>query len=195
MMREPPSDQLTQKQRLSLFHTTSLPLHERLTIPDGDINVALFLRIGARSVHFSSANLGPLALHARGVEDAATLRRLGFDSLSLVDRVFATEAAAAFGADAVKAVFLIEPHDAVAVAGCDAMHILNVTVEDLVRLCAGAPLEATAVLQQSPSVAGVTAKSLLDSGLRGKQLHALGITASILRNEGASDAEVVKLMA
>ena len=194
MLREPLSHELTQKQRMLLFHTTSLPVHERLTIPDAEINVALFLRIGARSVHLSSANLGPLALHARGVEDAATLRRLGFDSLSLVDRVFATEAAAAFGADAVKASFLLEPHDAVAVAGCDAVHILNLTVDDLVQLCAGAPLEATAVLQQSSSVAGVTAQALLDSGLRGKQLHGLGITAAVLRAQGASDADVLKLM-
>ena len=61
------------------------------------------------------------------------LRQLGFDALHLVDPDFANEASMAYGSEAMRNAFLASAADAVALSGSEAMHILDISVRDLLR--------------------------------------------------------------
>ena len=110
----------------------------------------------------------PRMLKERGASTALQLRRLGFDSLHIVDAKFCQELLDAFGADDTKQAFLTTPEDAVSIAGCSSVDLLNVSNSDLLTLCAGAPAAAEAVLQQSAladPLAGIDVSTVLDTGV------------------------------
>jgi len=168
------------KQRITLFHNTSLSNADALELEDEAINFDLLVRHGVTALNIATANVRILALKRRGVDDVKQLRRLGFDALHLVDGVLCADACAAFGAKAVIDCFLVAPKDAVALAGSDAIATLGLSNEALLAVCAGAPVEAFAVLEQhvgTPNpLDGVHAATLLDTGLRAPQLKTLGCT-------------------
>ena len=175
-----PHAPLDVKQRMTLFYNTSLTNEQALGLEDSEINFDLLVRHGVTALNIATAGLRPLALKRRGVEEAAQLRRLGFDALHLVDPVLCADASAVYGAKAVIDTFLVAAQDAVALAGSDAVATLGLTNEELLAACAGAPIEAQAVLEQHTggpnALAGVRAATLLDTGLRAPQLKALGYT-------------------
>lgn len=107
------------------------------------------------------------------------LKKSGVDALSLAMNVQLTnEIMALFGATETIKTFVTTPSDAVAIASSEAAATLELTTEDLLQRCSGAPLEARAVLEQLPSTdifVGVKTRTVLDSGLRGKTLQAIGI--------------------
>jgi len=176
--------ELTVKQRLSLFKNTSVSNEAALTTPESEISFELLARSGVQAVNIQAAGIRISDLQNMGVSTARQLRRLGFDALHLVDPVLCYDANSVFGAAEVVAAFLCTPQDAVALAGSDAITTLNLTMEPLLQLCAGAPTEALAVLQQSEKknpLCGVNAQTLLDTGLRAKQLCALGFSIASMR--------------
>lgn len=179
-VRKETTQSLDVKQRLTLFHNTSLSNADALGLDDDAINFDLLVRHGVTALNIATANVRILALKRRGVDDVTKLRRLGFDALHLVDPVLCADASAAYGAKAVIDCFLVAPQDAVALAGSDAVAILGLGNEELLAVCAGAPIEAFAVLEQHAGgpnpLAGVAATTLLDTGLRAPQLKTLGCT-------------------
>ena len=125
------------KQRLCLFHNTSMPAEEALALDVAQITAELLLEKGVKASNIAAAGLGPAALHAMGVREPTTLRSMGFTALYLADAVFASEANSAYGGPSVIDAFLISASDAVCIAGSDAVGILGVTTEQLMAV--GAP--------------------------------------------------------
>jgi hypothetical protein len=127
------------------------------------------------------------------------IEQLGFDALHLVDSSLCADATAAYGTAAVKQTFAKSPPDAVALAGTESAIFLGLQPQELITLCAGAPVEAAAVLKQlrAVSMGGLeqfTATSVLDTGLREAQLKALGYGfADTSKLRGISKAHIAKL--
>lgn len=184
---------LSAKQRLTLFHGTDVTAEKALLVSESELNFDMLMTHGVRAVGIATAGLRPLALKTLGVTNSSQLRRLGFDALHLVDTVWCQEATAAYGAQDVVEVFLQTPSDAVALAGSEALSTLGIGMQRLLEVCAGAPTEAVAVLQQVPlesPLEGVSAVTLLDTGLRAPQLKQMGFGISsvrAMRNVGHQD--------
>lgn len=184
-VRKKPVDALDVRQKLTLFHNTGVNAEQALTMSDSEITFEMMVSHGVKALNIVTAGIRPLRLKQLGVQTPSQLRRLGFDALHLVDRAFCEEANAAYGASSVVAAFLSSPSDAVAFAGSDAVHTLNITVGQMLEACAGAPTEALSVLQQQAMerpLREVNATTLLDTGLRATQLKQVGITLTTLND-------------
>jgi len=196
-IRTEATEELSVKQRLTLFHGTSLNAEQVLSMSPEEVTFEALLSHNVKAVNIVTAGIRPVALKRMGVAEAAQFRRLGFDALHLVDPVLCTEANAAYGATALIEVFLVQPSDAVAFAGSEAMEILGLQVQQLLETCAGSPIEAQAVLQQisgANPIKGIQANTLLDTGLRASQLRSLGITPKMLAElPGAGNSLLSKL--
>ena len=172
-------------------------------VEDRELTFEYMLAHGVRALDVAAAGLGPLALKQRGANYAHDLRRLGFSALHLACPEFAHEIVLAFGADQVVGAFLISPRDAVSVAGSSVFSLLDVSVESLLELCAGSPNDAKEVLKQldrqaaratATALEGVSAKALLDTGLRSQTLRELGYSLTrVAEQTGASSEELLKL--
>lgn len=188
---------LNVRQKLTMFHGSSLGAEAVLSMQDDDINFDLMLKNHVTALNLTTAGVRPLELKRRGVVAAAQLRRLGYDALHLVDPVTCNEASAAFGASDVVLNFLCTPSDAVALAGSEAVTTLGISVEQMLAACAGAPTEALSVLQQvtvETPLRGVQATTLLDTGLRAPQLKQLGYGLPSMRGmAGVTGEELTKL--
>ena len=196
-VRKTPEVALSVRQKLTMFHGTGLSAETVLGTEDDAINFELMLKNAVKALNLTTAGVRPLELKRRGVATAAQLRRLGYDALHLVDPVTCNEASAAYGAVEVVQSFLCTPSDAVALAGSEAVATLNISVEQLLSACAGAPTEALSVLQQVTCEAplrGCAASVLLDSGLRAPQLKQLGYGLATLRGlSGLGGGDLSKL--
>ena len=159
---------------------------------DADMTFAMLVENGVKVKNVAAAGIGPKKLKEMGLENAEQLRKFGFDALYLADPKFASEANAAFGSDSIREIYLNSASDAVAIAGTDAMDLLGITCLDLMQVCAGAPTEAHAVLQQLPlgkSLTGVQASVILDTGLRKAALMELGYSLSTIVAQTSADAK------
>eukprot|EP00966_Prymnesium_polylepis_P049055 1135242-Prymnesium_polylepis.1 len=126
-------EMLSIRQRLALFHGTSVTAETALQFSDAEINAELLRKGGVTMNNMTAAGVGPLLLKRMGVESASELSDMGFDALHLSDTQFATEATSAYGAADVGEAFLRSASDAVAIAGSDAMDILGVSVQQLLE--------------------------------------------------------------
>ena len=196
-VRKKAVDDLDARQKITLFHNTGVSAEQALTMPDSEITFELMVAQGVKALNIVTAGIRPLRLKQLGVQSPSQLRRLGFDALHLVDRAICEEANAAYGAASVVAAFLATPADAVAFAGSDAVHTLNITVGQMLEACAGAPTEALSVLQQQSierPLREVNATTLLDTGLRATQLKQVGIALTSLQEmPGFEPGMAVKL--
>lgn len=167
---------LSPKQRLALVHGTNISTSTILNLTDGEITYEFLVDNCVPPHNLAAAGVTPLVLKARGAADAASLLSLGYDALHLCDAGFCDGIVAAFGAVSVVAAFLQTPLDAVSLAGSSAAERLGLCQQRLVETCAGAPIEAYAVLRADPRAAGIRALTILDTGLRARQLRELGWT-------------------
>ena len=184
-VRRPQEVELDLKQRMTLFSGTGVTAETVVSKPMAELTFDYFISNGVRALNISTTGIRPLALRSFGVDTATQLKQLGFDSLHLVDPVFAEETCAAYGADDVVKTFLCTEHDAVTLAGSEAIGLLGICTQQLLELCAGFPTEANAVLQQTASkspLEGVSGTTLLDTGLRAAQFNALGIDAAHVKS-------------
>lgn len=184
-VRKPADAALSTRQKLALFHGSALNAEQALSIDDDAITFEMLLKNGVKAVNICAAGIRPLALKQHGVTTAMQMRRLDFDALHLVDPAICQEASAAYGASNVIEAFLQAPSDAVALAGTDAMGILDLSVQQLLEVCAGAPTEAVEVLKQvtdASPLKGVSSTTLLDTGLRASQLKQLGYSLAAARD-------------
>ena len=188
---------VTPRQRLILFADTELSADKALALPDEQLTAGLLIEQGVKASSIMAAGIGPRQLHKMGVSDADTLRRMGFDPLYLVDARFCSEANATFGAASVKATFLCSASDAVCLAGSAAVAILGISTGELLRACAGASVEAFAVMQQvdkGQALFNVDPDTLLDTGLRKQKLLELGYSLSnVVAQTGAGSKHLRKL--
>ena len=190
------SQALSDRQRIALLHGSGLKPAEVLELDDAEFRLEALLRRGCTAANIVCSGVNAGQLRERGVKHATTLRRLGFDSLHLVDSSICSDFSREFGADAVQRAFLTSASDAVVVAGTEAVSILCLTPDFLLSLCAGAPIEASNVIAQHDTPAAelmkeVTTSVLLDTGLRAAQLRSLGIgfvELSKLKNFAPGDA-------
>lgn len=196
-MRKAPAEGLNVRQRLALFHGSGINAENALTTSEDDITFDLMMRHGVKALNIQAAGIRPMQLKRYGVTQAAHMRRLDYDALHLVDPVICNEANAAFGAADVIGAFLNSPQDAVALAGTEATTILNLSVQQLLEVCAGAPTEAISVLKQANGempLRGVEVKVLLDTGIRAPQLKQLGYgLASVREMAGVTSNDIGKL--
>jgi hypothetical protein len=183
--------------RLAIFHGSSVGAEEALGLEDSAITFDLLMRHGVKAVNLMAAGVGPTSLKARGAHAPQQLRQLGFDALHLCDPDFCNEASMAYGARPVASAFLATANDAVALAGTEAMHILDLQSKDLLAHCAGFPGEAVAVLQQltpGTSLQDVPATLLLDAGLRAGSLKQCGYgLAGVVTQVDPTGLELSKL--
>ena len=188
---------LSIRARLALFHDSSVNAETACSIEEQEITYDLMMRSGVKALNLQTAGIGPTRLKTMGVESAMQMRQLGFDALHLCDADFANEATMAFGSEAVRSAFLASAADAVALAGSEAMHILNVTVLELLTVCAGYPGEAKAVLQQLPqgnALHDISCSVVLDAGLRHDSLRQCGYgMAGVIQQISPTGPELVKL--
>ena len=196
-VRRAQAEGLTTRQKLTLFHGSGLRAETALGTPDDQITFDMLLTNGVKALNICTAGIRPLALKQFGVTQASQLRRLGFDALHLVDPIWCQEASAAHGAADVIQAFLVSPQDAVSLSGTEAVATLNISMDQLLEVCAGAPTEAISVLSQSTDAAplkGVAITTLLDTGLRAPQLKQLGYSLSTVRElAGIAGDHIAKL--
>ena len=198
--REDPAPQcvLTPRQRMTLVNGTSVSHQTAAEMDDAGFDFAFFQRHGVRSRNIKVAGLGPVQLKERGVENATALRALGFSTIDLVDGTLCASCVSAFGAADVVSAFLVDASDAVVLAGSPAMFQLDLDISTLLMVCAGCPTQAEAVVAQThprgACLGKVTPETLLDTGLRNKQLTNLGFTReSIQAQTRASREQLAKL--
>lgn len=211
---------LSTKERLALIAGTSLVPASVLSMPDKDIDVDWMIKHGIRPIGIRAANMEPKHLYERGgiVDDYKTL---GYDAIHLCNVKWCHACLALFGCDHLKRVFLANAMDAIVLADAPTTFDLNIEPSDLIGLCAGQPIEATAVIKQMKSLQapcqtrattharphtrpharphtvtaqGLSASELLDTGLRSKTLVELGWTDERLKAElNATNEEMQKL--
>ena len=183
--------------RLALFHGTSVTAKQALALCEDDITFEMLLQSGCKTVNVVTASISFLHLKAMGADTPHKLRQLGFNALHLCDPDVCNQASMAYGAVAVTDAFLTSAQDAVALAGTEAMHILNITNVQLFAQCAGFPGEAKAVLQQlaaGTALRAVSARVLLDAGIRSDALKQCGYGITTVVDQLApTSAELVKL--
>ena len=188
---------LSQKQRLALARRVVVP-QVLLQANDDEINTNFLSKHGIRSVNIKSAGLLPLQLKERGMRTATDLRTFGFDSIDLNDAAFCASCVSAFGAPETTLAFVISAGDAVAVAGSTAVIQLGITTEKLLGVCAGAPVQAKAVLQQLEPRGGalvcVNIITVMDTGLRSKVLQELGYSSKwIMMQTGCTTKDMERM--
>ena len=190
-VRPTESDELNTRQRLFLLHGVQMSAEEALAMNESEFTYEFLKEKGIKATNITMAGIGPKRLKKMGLETAEQLRHLGFDALYMTDPKFASECNSCFGSDQVMETYLKSASDAVALSGSDAMNILGIQVIDLLNACAGAPTEASAVLQQLPlgsSLIGVPASVLLDTGLRKSALMDLGYSLAVVASQTKADA-------
>jgi hypothetical protein len=185
---------LTSKLRLALIAGTKVQPKDVLEMQDADINYNFLLKHQIPVTNIRVGGFTPTMLHARGALDAEALQRLGFDALHLLNTTFLNDAVAVYGSGDIVATFLKNPYDAVALADAGVMQTLSITIGRLMQECAGSPAEAVAVLQQLKSIDDLPITTLLDTGIRGPQLAALGYTYKVVQKAtGANKIHMEKL--
>ena len=191
------SSLLTTRQRLALTKGI-MDVESALSLNDAAIDTLFLLtkRVPVNQIRCSKVT--PFDLKNRGMESALQLRELGFDALDLADPSFCSSSISAFGVESVVQAFLLTASDAVAIAGSTAVLQLNITTSKLMELCAGAPEQAQAVLQQlvprGGALNGVSANLLLDTGLRAKKLCELGYFMTNVMNQTCASKSEVQLL-
>lgn len=189
----PPRSSLSPKQRLALVHSTGISTAAILNMTDAEIDFEFVKKHRIPTHNLSAAGVTPLVLKARGASDASELVALGYDALHLVEPSFCDGAISAFGAASVVDAFVSAPLDAVSIAGSSAVEKLGISTQALLETCAGASIEAFAILKVSPCE-GVRTATLLDAGLRGRQLRELGWSEENARELIGTSAELAKLL-
>lgn len=197
MKRMVVGDVLAARERVALFHGTSITASEAIEMKDEEITYNFMLKAGVKCINIQVASLKPMALSRRGFETTESLRNFGFDALHMCDPSWCNEACLAYGQKELVNVFVVSASDAVAVSGSEAMAMLRITPNDLLERCAGFPGEAHSVLQQLPhggSLRGVSVRTLLDSGLRATALKSCGYGFKhVMEQTGADARELAKL--
>lgn len=190
-------------ERLRLFDGTPCTAEEASAYDDAEITFDLIRSFGCSPDNLMAAGLLPCELARRGATNAASFREVGFDAADLVDPAFAAQLIEVVGVPEALRTFVSDASDAVCVAGSDAVEALGIDVATLLILCAGAPVEAEAVLsqmlrrtagRQGGVLHGVDIGVLLDTGIRANALRDCGISVVALAKATAATANNLSML-
>jgi hypothetical protein len=204
----PSSSRLTARplslcERLRLFDGTASTAEEASAYDDAEITFDLIRSLGCSPDNILTAGLLPCELSRRGAANAASFREAGFDAADLVDPAFAAQLIEVIGVPETIRTFVSDASDAVCVAGSDAVEALGLDVATLLMLCAGAPVEAEAVLsqmlrrtagRQGGVLHGVDIRVLLDTGIRANALRQCGIAVVALAKATGATANNLSML-
>lgn len=179
-----PAPQLSEAQRLILFHGTTLSIDEAFAMDAADVTFDLMVAHGCTFDSIVAANLQAPALCTAGFETPTHFKRVGMDALDLVDIGWTRSLVRLFGANAVRTAFVSTSGDAVAIVGTESARVLAVEIDCALELCAGDPRAAERVLTITPNMpaalAGTTIDRLLDTGMREHSLVRCGVSLGAL---------------
>ena len=182
-------------QRLALACGTRLTAERAVSLSESELTFSFLVDQGVKPANFGAAQIGPLQMKRIGAETAGDLSKAGFVSLHLCDEKWASEAVSAYGAEDLRETFFQGPADSVALAGTRAADLLELGVNQLMEQVAGLPTEAFETLKQIQGrkrTEGLSAITLLDSGLRASQLRMLSIGPTQIRSMKDGTPEAVK---
>lgn len=187
MRRAVDDDDVTLRQRLCL---TSCTLG---TFDAGALNLEFCVNHHVTFVSIRASKISMERLKTAGL-DIPALKRLGLCSIDLCDAAMARELVQTFGRAALTEHLVKTPSDAVAVVGSEFCDMVGLTSNDLLALCAGAPLQAIAILGALPHrLRGVGARVLLDCALNRALLLKSGFLESEIRVLPGESADFAKL--
>ena len=190
------SDQFNLRTKLILFHGTGVSASEAVSLPDENITYTFLVERGVASANLKACGISLVYWKACGFESAQCFKKLGFDSLDLVEGGICNELLLMFGKEELIKTFLTCETDAVSIAGSQGAVLLNVSIKQLLEQCIGYPAHALSVLKQSNKSSenrmhNLTAKLLLDCGLQLKTLASIGImVGDVIEETKASPREL-----
>ena len=184
----------TLRQRMSLVLEVDATAETIAGMRDAEIDHAFLLAHHISPTLIRAAKITPLQLKAHGTTTVAKLTELGFSALHLLDEGWCAQCVAAYGAPNLLDEFLVTTNDAVILAASPAIAQLGINLGILLLMCSEQPAAAREVLAQYKHVRNVPPETLLETGLRAKDLQSLGYTKARLREDTyATDAQLSML--
>tara|TARA_Y100000389_G_scaffold180708_1_gene195750 strand:- start:683 stop:1300 length:618 start_codon:yes stop_codon:yes gene_type:complete len=195
LLRRVPADmEYTLRQRTSLVLEVEATAESIAAMRDAEIDHAFLLAHHISPTLIRAARITPLQLKAHGTSSVAKLAELGFGALHLLDEGWCAQCVAAYGAPNLLDEFLVTTNDAVILAASPAIAQLGINLGILLLMCAEQPAAAREVLAQYRHVRNVPPETLLETGLRARDLQSLGYSKERLREDTyATDAQLSML--
>ena len=182
------------RQRMSLVLEADATAEAIGAMRDADIDHAFLLAHHISPTLLRAAKITPLQLKAHGTTTVAKLAELGFSALHLLDEGWCAQCVAAYGAPCLLDEFLVTTNDAVVLAASPAIAQLGINLGILLLMCSENPRAAREVLAQYKHVRNVPPETLLETGLRARDLQSLGYTKERIREDTyATDAQLSML--
>ena len=179
------------RQRMALILEANVTAEKMAELRDSEISHAFLLEHHISPTLIRAARITPLQLKAHGTNSVEKLSELGFSALHLLDEAWCVGCVAAYGAPNLLDAFLTTTNDAVILAASPAIARLGINLGILLLMCTGQPGAAREVLAQYKHVRNVPPETLLETGLRAKDLEALGYTKQRVREDTyATDAQL-----
>ena len=179
------------RQRMALLLEANTTAEKMTAMRDAEIDHAFLLEHHVSPTLLRAAKITPLQLKAHGTNTVDKLSELGFTALHLLDEAWCSSCVAAYGAPNLLDAFLTTTNDAVILAASPAIARLGINLGILLLMCANQPGAAREVLAQYKHVRNVPPETLMETGLRAKDLQALGYTKARLREDTyATDAQL-----
>ena len=177
---------LTDRQKYLLFFQ-AMGKKRAEEMSSESITSEMLIHNGVKIMHVFAAGLSLQWLHDIGFTTCASLKQhLDMDSLFLADKKIAMQALTAYGREDVLSTFLTEAVDAVALVGTSACKILEISSQELLRVCEGSRVEAISVLnelcQASACIKGITLDNLLVCNITKADLLCLGFNRASLKS-------------
>lgn len=172
---------LSTVQRLVLFYRLQVS-HTFLTKDWSYPNVVLadFLNRGCQADDFIRAEVTVSDIVGLGATHVADFIKAGYTSLHLNNVCVREQLVCQFGKQIVLNAFAKNANDAVALAGEPAVS-LGFGLNDMLKLCSAAPVQAVGVLQQADNGSCfLDIEVIIRSGMRKADLSLTGITATSL---------------
>ena len=181
----------TLRQRMSLVLEADATAQKIVEMRDAEIDHAFLVEHSISPTLVRAAKITPLQPKAHGTNTVSKLSELGFSALHLLDEDWCSDCIAAYGAPNLLDEFLTTTNDAVILAASPAIAKLGINLGVLLLMCAEQPGPAREVLAQYRHVRNVPPETLLETGLRAKDLQALGYTKARIREDTyATDAQL-----
>lgn len=181
----------TLRQRMSLVIEANMTAEKITAMRDAEIDHAFLLEHNISTTLLRASKITPLQLKAHGTNTVDKLSELGFTTLHLLDDAWCIGCVSAYGAPKLLDAFLATTNDAVVLAASPAITLLGINLGILLLMCCEQPVAAREVLAQYKHVRNVPPETLLETGLRAKDLQPLGYTKARLREDTyATDAQL-----
>tara|TARA_B110000858_G_scaffold198508_1_gene265923 strand:- start:7106 stop:7681 length:576 start_codon:yes stop_codon:yes gene_type:complete len=182
------------KQRMSLVIEANITAEKIVELRDGEIDHEFFMNHNISPTLIRAAKISPLQLKAHGTNTVRKLADLGFNSLHLTDSSWCEGCICAYGASNLLDEFLVSTNDAVVLAASCAVDLLGMNLGILLLMCSRNPNAAREVLVQYKNMSKVPPDTLIETGLRAKELNAIGFNKNVVREDTHASEWQLKLL-